>query len=206
MRTRTYLLLPALSVFSAACTTTTTEIVPAPPTSDGEAEDAQTSDGSTDEPTDDGNLDVDASTPEESAPEVIPQVIFSGQFSKVDVTYQRASKFIVLDLKGTASGLSASLKDVSISKIAVAKTTSYELLYPPLGNCDAPPELTIEKGSVNAAMQRAGEPNATISGCYYLASYIKASDGGFQARLTDVPIKGGGTITELLLDISGPTN
>jgi hypothetical protein len=73
---------------------------------------------------------------------------------------------------------------------------------PPQGACDSPPELTIEGGVLRLELQRAGSPNGTISGCYYLAASVRASDGGFQARVADVPIAGGGTIKELVIDVA----
>jgi hypothetical protein len=53
-------------------------------------------------------------------------------------------------------------------------------------------------------LQRAGKPDGTISGCHFLAEFVKASDGGFQAVLKDVPIQGGGKIKQLSIDLQGP--
>lgn len=193
--------LPLLLVFFFACTTTTVEKKPAP---GGEGESSQPTDPAAGDEASSEAQGGDETPEPDPEPAVVPKVVLSGELSKVDVTYGRAGQYIALDMKGDASMMSTSPKNVAPSAISVAKTTKYELLYPELGACDAPPELTIEKGKLTLVLQRAGKPNGTISGCHFLAAGVKAPDGGFQARLVDVPIAGGGTISELLVDLAGP--
>jgi hypothetical protein len=185
---------------AAACTVTTTETGPAP----GPA-------AAVEQPPTEEALPGDQTQPPSDKPAVpepakdIAQVTLSGQLATVDVTYGRVGQYIALDMKGDASGLASSDKSVPASKITLAKSTTYELLFPQQGACDAPPELTIDKGAVHLLLQRAGKPSGTISGCHFLAQYVKASDGGFQARLKDVPMQGGGKIKDLAIDLKGPS-
>jgi hypothetical protein len=196
---RTVLTFASLAAL-AACTVTSTP---------GPAHEAPSEEPDMSTPADDdrtpapGAADDDAKDAP-AKPAVIDEVVLSGQFDEVDVLYDRAGKFIVLDMKGKATGLESSVKGVSASALRLEKTTSYDLLFPSQGACDSPPELSIEGGVLRLELQRAGSPNGTISGCYYLAGSVRAPDGGFQARVADVPIAGGGTIKELVIDVAGP--
>lgn len=194
-------LAPLTFLFLAACSVTSTETKPA---SDATEPAPAAEEGTSDPPAPAEEEEAPAKKPEPPAPTNVAKVVLSGQLANVDLTYGRAGQYIVLDMKGSASVMSTQPSTVAPSKIHVAKTTSYELLYPQQGACDKPPELTIDKGALTLVLQRAGTPNGTISGCYYLAGGVKASDGGFQARLKNVPIDGGGTIGELLVDLAGP--
>lgn len=189
-------------LFLAACSVTTTKSEQPSPDATEPAPSAE--EGATNPEPEQPTEQPPAKKPEPPAPTNVAKVLLSGELAKVDLTYGRAGQYIVLDMKGNASVMSTQPSTVPPSKIVVAKTTSYELLYPQQGACDKPPELTIENGALTLVLQRAGQPNGTISGCYYLAGGVKASDGGFQARLKNVPIAGGGTIGELLIDLTGP--
>ncbi|MBX3210156.1 MAG: hypothetical protein KF764_34310 [Labilithrix sp.] len=199
------LVLAALSVFaSAACSVETVEPSPSAPAAPaGEtAGDGDASEGGSgeDEATDDTNKPAKAT-------ETIPRVVLSGTFSKVTVDYKRVKQFMVLSMRGDSPPLASDASAVKASAIDVAETAEYELLYPTKGSCDTNPKLTIARGAVHLELDRAGEPGGTMSDCHFLARFINASDGGFQARLENVSLDGGATvITELLLDVKGPTN
>jgi hypothetical protein len=144
-------------------------------------------------------------TPE--APKELAKVVFSGGFSTVDVEYGRAGKFIVLDMKGEAGGLKSSDASVGPALVTtVTDATSYELLYPELGGCDAPPKLTFEGTKIKVALSRAAEAGtpSAVSACHLLSRYVDAPDGGFQARLVDVVLRDGRKVKELLIDLKGP--
>lgn len=200
------LVLAALSVFaSAACSVESVE-----PSTGEPAAPAGEAAGATDTP---GSAvaDDDAASSGTKKPaatsETIPRVVLSGAFSKVTVDYKRVTKYMVLTMRGDSPPLSSDASAVKASAIDVAETTEYELLYPAKGNCDTNPKLTIANGAVHLELDRASEPSGTMSDCHMLAQLIRASDGGFQARLEDVSLDGGATvITELLLDVTGPTS
>jgi hypothetical protein len=197
-------LLLSLSLLSiattAACSVTTTE--PAPTPTSTPASETPSGTPAADEP---GSTPPAKPAETPAAPKDIDKLTLSGKFDNVDVTYERAGQFIVLDMKGdAATTIKSSDKSVLLSKIMLTKSTSYDLLFPKQGACDGPPEVTIEKGAVHLDLQRGGKPNGTISGCHFLAEYIKASDGGFQATIKDVPLQGGGKIKELVIDLLGP--
>ncbi len=178
-----------------ACTVETKEVTAPPPAASSETP-----------------SEPPAETPSESKPAEAPappkdldRVVFSGQFASVDLVYDRVSRFLVLDMKGEASQLTSSDPSVGVPLVTtVTESTDYELLYPQLGGCDKPPKLTFEGTTIKVALSRGGEPNATISGCYYLAQGVRATDGGFQARLTNLTLRDGRKVKELLVDLKGP--
>lgn len=142
-----------------------------------------------------------------AAPKDLAKVVFTGAFSSVDVQYGRAGKFIVLDMKGESGGLKSSDASVGAALVTtVTDSTTYELLYPQLGGCDAPPKLTFEGTKIRVALSRGAEAGtpSSVSACHLLSEYVDAPDGGFQARLVDVVLKDGRKVKELLIDLKGP--
>ncbi len=196
--------LPVLSLVtlasfaSLACTAETS--APEAPPAATESTPATPAEGETDESSPTPSAPA---TPE--APKDLAQVVFSGAFTSVDVQYGRAGKFIVLDMKGESGRLTSSDPSVGPALVTtVTDSTTYELLFPELGACDAPPKLTFEGATIKVALSRGGEPNGTISGCHFLARYVDAPDGGFQARLENVVLRDGRKVKELLIDLKGP--
>ncbi|MBX3211328.1 MAG: hypothetical protein KF850_04785 [Labilithrix sp.] len=197
------LILAALSVFaSTACSVETVEPSPSAPAAPaGEV----AGDTDANAPAEDEDADRKASEEPGATTETIPRVVLSGTFSKVSVNYKRVTQYMVLTLRGDSPPLSSDASAVKASSIDVAETTEYELLYPTKGACDTLPKLTIARGAVHLELDRAGEPGGTMTDCHFLARFINASDGGFQARLENVSLDGGATvIEELLLDVKGP--
>jgi hypothetical protein len=203
------LLTPLVALlFASACTTSTTEpSANAPQTAENPGTEPPTDDGTqgSGNEGEKGSAKPPAKPEPPSAPKKFPKIVLTGTFAKVDVTYGRVGQYIALDMKGDASLTSADPATVKSTAISVGEIDSYELIYPQKSGCDGVPKLTITKGAVHVELQRAGTPSGTISGCYYLSQFVKAKDGGFQARLTNVPIgTDGSQIEELLLDIQGP--